>query len=518
MLTAQPHSLPTPLMQHDDETIARADNTRHPQATTADSAEQVEHSPSTNSAPMEYDALSGRTIHPPSPWLQAVASRKQSKHTDKQASHTTLLKSTPPARAIPPPRLPADHYVTVFRPLNGLRVHDWTNQELSHGLVQASGIPEKQFRALITIQVQPASNLFVIGSPDPYVADRLSQLTSIPLRNVRYDITAYMKPPPGTSRGVIHGLPDDITPANLLEYTENNRPYLIHARLMGRTRSALLTFNGTRVPYYVKVNCELIRCRPYRRTIQVCKRCGDVGHRQDVCPHPEKAHCPDCGLSDPQEDHSCTPRCKLCEEPHVTAGKDCPKRRLPTPAPTKPKQSSAQQKKQQPNIHDIEYPTLSLVTRPTRPRDSPITPPQVSWSDAVCNPPTAQRPLNPPPPPQSDHTSPSYAHAIAQLQQQHKEFQRQLTEITTKINAINTSPLPGPPPNTLEPAQLHGIIDDKLTQIVKQITDSHAATIAPLCAGLQGLTDRQNMLEQSIQNIYETIHSSHPSKKTKLHP
>lgn len=142
----------------------------------------------------------------------------------------------------------------------------------------------------------------------------------------------------------------------------------------------------------------------------------------------------------------------------------------------------------------------------------------MSWSDAVSNAPTARRSHDFPPPSQPDHTSPSYAHAITQLQQQQKEFQRQLTEITTKINAIITSPLPCPPTNTLEPAQIHAVIDDKIAQIVKKITDSHAANIAPLCESLKGLADRQNKLEKSIQSLYETIHSSHPSKKMKHHP
>lgn len=131
--------------------------------------------------------------------MAASHSIPQQRHTHRRkGKHYPFLKPTLPTRAIPPPRIHADHYVTVFRPLNGLYIHDWTNQELSQALIQASVIPEEQFQALITTQVQPINNLFVIGPPDPYVADRLSQLTSIPLRNAHYDITAYMKSPPGT--------------------------------------------------------------------------------------------------------------------------------------------------------------------------------------------------------------------------------------------------------------------------------------------------------------------------------
>ncbi|XP_077544511.1 uncharacterized protein LOC144156621 [Haemaphysalis longicornis] len=78
----------------------------------------------------------------------------------------------------------------------------------------------------------------------------------------------YMKPPPDTCRGVIHGLDPDTTNEALGDLLQANRPQLIHARLMGRTTSALLTFQGPHVPFYVKVGSLLYRCRPFRRSVQ----------------------------------------------------------------------------------------------------------------------------------------------------------------------------------------------------------------------------------------------------------
>lgn len=463
---------------------------------------------------ISYDALSGRTIHAPSPWLEAVASRKSKHRNDKLESTPETPKPTPTKPLIPPPRIPSTHYVTVFRPQKGHRVQDLSNHDISQGLSQASGIQDKQFRALITLQVQPQQNLFVIGTPDPYVADRLAQLTSIPLRTTQMEVTAYMKPPPGTSRGVIHGLPDDITPEKLLDYLDTNRPYLIHARLMGRSKSALLTFNGTRVPYYVKFNCELIRCRPYRRVIQVCKQCGEMGHRLDVCPHPQRQLCTNCDTSDPAADHTCQPQCKLCNAPHITASKDCPKRHLPA-APKRRQDSTTPNSKHSPLDFQEDFPTLHpLQTRRPPPQVSQPDIQPVSWSAKVSHSPSAPSTPHSPPP-----ASPfTFAQVITHIQQKTNEVLQQLSEITKQIQNLAAKPLPPSPPPSIDLERILANMEEKLSQTVKQITESHTAMITPLCEGLQTLTDRQAKLELAFRSISESLHSSHLPKKSKHHP
>ncbi|XP_077528094.1 uncharacterized protein LOC144139678 [Haemaphysalis longicornis] len=71
-----------------------------------------------------------------------------------------------------------------------------------------------------------------------------------------------MKPPPGTSRGVINGVSEEIDLPTLHELLAPNEPYLVHARFMGQTRSVLLTFDGYRVPYYVKLGYTCRRPLP----------------------------------------------------------------------------------------------------------------------------------------------------------------------------------------------------------------------------------------------------------------
>ncbi|KAH7953533.1 hypothetical protein HPB49_009632 [Dermacentor silvarum] len=64
--------------------------------------------------------------------------------------------------------------------------------------------------------------------------------------------------------------------------------------------------------------------------MDVCYTCGRLGHRTDVYPSPEQVLCRGCGVTNPDEQHSCDPKCKLCGVAHFTAAKEC-KKRFQTP-------------------------------------------------------------------------------------------------------------------------------------------------------------------------------------------
>lgn len=463
---------------------------------------------------MEYDESSGRTIHPPNPWTEVIAARTRQALRKARAENRTTpnnnsaAKPHVPARAIPPPRLPDSHYITVYRPRTGLRVGAWATRDIVQGLITSSGLPRAQFLERVIIQAQPTQNLVVAGTPDPDIATVLSQITMITLGQTSFEITAYMKPPPGTSRGVIHGLPEDIDNDALLELTAANKPYLIHARLLGRTSSALLTFNGTRVPFYVKVGCELIRCRPYRRVAQVCQQCGEVGHRRDVCPQPESTNCFKCGAASPSPDHTCLPNCKLCDQPHPTASKECPKRHLPTPPPQRARKQQPAQfqaRLQQQQRHQAP---------PAGVPDPPLPTAQVSWSAAVRGTPTApSQPLQLNDVPQQHPLSPYITAFLNKFSEQQKEFQARLDALTEKVNKLTSSPLPPLPP--LEPEQL----DERFNNLLDTITKALSEATAPLHDAVNALTTRQLKLEKAISALSPaTTQSLASSRKAKYHP
>lgn len=282
------------------------------------------------SADMEFDPLSGRTIPPNNPWVEQMKKRKP---TSAPAASAHPPPTTPPSKTAardPPPRLPTTNYTVIYRPRAGLNLAKLTTTALTEAFATKCELQLPSFYKNVTLLVQPTQNVIVTSTPDPDLAITLSNIQTLQISTLLCEFSTYMKPPPGTCRGVIHGLDPTITAANLHDYLQANQPTLIHARLMGRTRSALLTLQGFHVPFNVKVGSVLLRCRPFRRSVQVCRVCGELGHRMDVYPQPDNPKCPDCGQSPPSADHECNPTCQLCSQPHTTAGKDCPRRFMPT--------------------------------------------------------------------------------------------------------------------------------------------------------------------------------------------
>ncbi|KAH6928701.1 hypothetical protein HPB50_018752 [Hyalomma asiaticum] len=77
----------------------------------------------------------------------------------------------------------------------------------------------------------------------------------------------------------------------------------------------LVTFDGPHVPYYITYQSGDYRCKPYRKSVQYCRKCGAIGHRQDICPRSRETLCYKCGQ----------------DAAHETAGKECKKKLRPSP-------------------------------------------------------------------------------------------------------------------------------------------------------------------------------------------
>ncbi|KAH7977677.1 hypothetical protein HPB49_003164 [Dermacentor silvarum] len=133
--------------------------------------------------------------------------------------------------------------------------------------------------------------------------------------------------------GVTHGIIPGMTAEKLLKMLRADGYEILSTRMLGRLILAIMYIHGPHVPFYVKVEGAHIRYRPYQKTVQYCKTCGDLGHRQDICPQPKPNFCYKfCQANQPAE-HQCNPICKICNLPHETAGKDCKKKLKPVPPP-----------------------------------------------------------------------------------------------------------------------------------------------------------------------------------------
>ncbi|KAL3242987.1 hypothetical protein MRX96_020666 [Rhipicephalus microplus] len=100
---------------------------------------------------------------------------------------------------------------------------------------------------------------------------------------------------------------------------------------MGQTNVALVTFEGLKVPRYVRFYGAELYCYPDRPRQLVCKICHRLGHWADHCPTPHVLICATCGTDNPAPSHPCTPPCRSCDESHPTSDPNCPRRARQTP-------------------------------------------------------------------------------------------------------------------------------------------------------------------------------------------
>ncbi|KAM7293815.1 hypothetical protein ISCGN_023398 [Ixodes scapularis] len=280
--------------------------------------------PNPNDDTIEFDELSGRTLSHPGPWKQMLSDRRKAKQqafsTNTQPAPGKPNSSPRVSRA---PRLPDTDYKVVYRPRDGLRIAAWSDRQLTASVQKASRIPEGAFNQRVVIQVQTVQNLIVASTPYETYADPLSNVTLLQLEDATYEISPYVKPFPGTVRGVIHGLDPGTTTEQLPNIIASPGPKIQQARMLGKSTSAVVTFEGPHIPFYIHAHGLYTRCRPYRHSIQCCSLCGDIGHRRDICPNPEVTVCERCHERNPAPEHTCTPKCKLCGLDHLTASKDC---------------------------------------------------------------------------------------------------------------------------------------------------------------------------------------------------
>ncbi|KAH9366706.1 hypothetical protein HPB48_010389 [Haemaphysalis longicornis] len=158
------------------------------------------------------------------------------------------------------------------------------------------------------------------------MADILQKLTRIKLASKQYAVFTYLAAPDNSVKGMIHGIEPSTQPSELQAHFRAPNYSILHARMLGQTQMAVITFEGTRAPHYVYYYKAETRCLPYRSTRQACTIRLRVGPRADVGPNPETNRYPQCGQASPRADPDCKLTCALYQGDHPTADKTCPAR------------------------------------------------------------------------------------------------------------------------------------------------------------------------------------------------
>ncbi|KAG0432982.1 hypothetical protein HPB47_020346 [Ixodes persulcatus] len=248
--------------------------------------------------------------------------------TGKSSLVTNHNKPSTRRRRPPLPRLPEDDRKVVVRPSN-LNLRMTTPGQLLKAICEQLNLPPQEIFAKDRLRINPYNNTFTISTPVKERADAYRSLPGFAMNNQEYPVTAYFPTPEHSVRVVISGALGNETPDEILHYciTENPELPIVNARRMGRSRAAVITFEGTKPPKEMIFQAGLFTCHPFKERVETCLNCRRVGHRADVCYRPKSQRCHRCGEEHPPpeegEPPNCEAKCIICERPHVTGSRNC---------------------------------------------------------------------------------------------------------------------------------------------------------------------------------------------------
>ncbi|KAH7945710.1 hypothetical protein HPB49_014388 [Dermacentor silvarum] len=223
------------------------------------------------------------------------------------------------------PHVPRGECKVIVRPRGGMLVGKIMMPELVQVIAGAARISLEQIQR-DTICPNVAQNIIVISTPEGERVSRYAAIYALMIGNQAYEVCACAAAPENTVKGVIGGIPLSETPEMIRAKVVNiYNGTALEAHRFGNSHAVIVLFKGDKVPSYVKYCGALIRCRLYRQHKEVCRTCGQVGHRRDVCPRPNVVVCFACGKANSGENHEqdCKPRCKLCGGSHPTGTGNC---------------------------------------------------------------------------------------------------------------------------------------------------------------------------------------------------
>ncbi|KAG0412466.1 hypothetical protein HPB47_010386 [Ixodes persulcatus] len=221
---------------------------------------------------------------------------------------------------------PTKHHLTIVIKLtDGVSLSALQSTHLTDAVTAAAHLTPSEAKETY-FKIRDRQNVLIADTYRPSAQEKLVQTTKLTIANRDYAVTSYPSAPTNSCKGVIHGVASLIAPDELIANIESNVPVLT-ARTMGKTETALITFEGTYVPYTIYYRRLQFRCHPHKPKSQQCQNCLQLGHRAEVCPKKGKLTvCDICYQENMTSDtlHNCVPYCVNRKEERASKDPNCP--------------------------------------------------------------------------------------------------------------------------------------------------------------------------------------------------
>lgn len=151
----------------------------------------------------------------------------------------------------------------ILRPTAGLSLAKRNPSDFHAVLSLAASLTPAEARQ-VTVKIAGDKNLALITSEHGHATEKVKKLTSLNEEGSTHTISIYESSPENAFKGVIHSIRQGTSPKYLERHLTAPGYRILAARMMGRTATAINTFEGSYIPREVLFAGGVYRFFPHR--------------------------------------------------------------------------------------------------------------------------------------------------------------------------------------------------------------------------------------------------------------